>query len=232
MIDAESEAVGKRRRLGVAAAVLAAALALVLVALLINQVVSGTRGTIHHLDGQGPLGSIGDPGSLSAFTFELISGPGPWTVGYLVCLVQGNGPAVIESVSPTKANGDGYQYIGALIREFDPDAGGRGLLESEGYPPTVPQPLRPAIGFAVTAPCSSDLTSAYTELDLGFTRAPGTEGGGWTGINVGYRVDHQQFVVTLGYDVYVCGPAIPDPSIRQSCMRDPELTPRPTAAGH
>ncbi len=51
-------------------------------------------------------------------------------------------------------------------------------MEAAGCPPSVAQHLRPAIGYAVTAPCAADRVT-YTELDLGFGRASGTKGGGW-----------------------------------------------------
>jgi hypothetical protein len=144
--------------------------------------------------------------------------------------VQGQGPAVIESIGPAKTDGTGYQFIGGTVREFDPEAGGRPLIEVAGYPPAVPQSTQPAIGYAVTAPCTASETTQYTELDLGFNRGPGTDGGGWTGIDIGYRVVSQQYVVTLGYHVYVCGPAIPDPETRQACLD--ETAPTPTASGN
>lgn len=208
-------------------AVIIAALAVGLVFVVHDEVGGGSSGSIHHLDGQGPLGSTGDPTANSSFTFDSTSGSGPWTVGYLVCLVQGTGPAIIESVGPAHATGNGYRYIGAMVRELDPEAGGAPLIETDGYPPKVRQALRPAVGYAVAAPCASD-TRRYTELDLGFARAPGVEGGGWTGINVGYRVGSQQYVVTLGYNVYMCGPAVPDPQLR-GCYPGPP--PTPTSAG-
>jgi hypothetical protein len=212
-VTPERDRVDRRVWLLGGAAILVAAVALALARFVFNVGV----GTIHDLDGQGPLGSTGDPTASSGFTFDADSGTGPWTVGYLVCLVQGNGPAVIESIGPARTDGNGYRYLGGMVRELNPSAGGGPLIETDGYPPAVAQPLHPAIGYAVTAPCSSDVTGRYTELDLGFTRAPGTRGGGWTGINIGYRVGSQQYVVTLAYQVYVCGPAIPDAGMRQAC---------------
>jgi hypothetical protein len=193
------------------------AIALVAAALVVVWFVLDLGGaTTYHLDGQGPLGSTGDPKAASAFTFDVDSGPGPWTTGYLICLEQGSGPAIIESVRPAKTVGNGYRYLGAMVRELDPKTGGGPLIEKGGYPPTVAQPLHSAIGYAVTVPCGADMTR-YTELDLGFARTPGTRGGGWTGINIAYRVGTRQYVVTLGYTVYVCGPAVPSADARQAC---------------
>jgi hypothetical protein len=182
--------------------------------------------------GAGSLSSGGPAGSLNAFTFEPDSGKGPWTFGQELCLAQGNAPAVIESIEPVRADGSGYEFVGAMIREF-PFASNESILEEAGFPPSVTQALHPAVGYAVTTACSSTGPPAhYTELDLGFGRGAGSDGGGWTGVKVSYKVKAKQYVLTLDDEIYVCGPAIPDVQVRDGCMATETLTPAPTPAGH
>jgi hypothetical protein len=201
--------------LGASAVAGAAALAVIIA------VATSTGATVpfRHLDGQGPLGSGGNSTSSSGFDFTPSSGPGPWTLGYSLCLVQGTQPAVIDSVSATRTSGDGYRFLGALMHEFHPQGGNFGILSAPGFPPTVPDRLRSAIGYSVTSLCShTGPPDPYTELLIGFGRAPGVRGGGWTGIDVGYTVAGQHHIVTLGYYIYICGPGIPDPVARAGCF--------------
>jgi hypothetical protein len=182
--------------------------------------------------GAGPLSSGGPSGSLNAFTFEPDSGKGPWTFAQELCLAYGDAPAVIESIEPARADGSGYAFIGALAREF-PFASNESILEVSGFPPSVTQALHPAVGYAVTTACSSSGPPAdYTELDLGFGRGTGTDGGGWTGLKISYRGAAQKYVLTVNDEIYVCGSAIPDVQVREGCMATATLTPGPTPGGH
>jgi hypothetical protein len=36
----------------------------------------------------------------------------------------------------------------------------------------------------------------------------GSSGGGWHGIKVGYTVGSRHYVVTLGYDIMICGSSV------------------------
>jgi len=188
--------------LGVAAATLAL-LFLVVVAFRNAQ-------TDHHLDGQGPLASTGDPHHQEASAFDAVKG-GPWTLGYQLCLFQGDQPAVIESVAPTKTVGDGFRFLGAQVRQFAPTRSHTPILSLDGYPPALPDTLHPAKGFSVTTPCSKNgLPPTYTELLIGFDRASTAGGGGWRGIDVTYATGGRRHVVTLGYDILICGSAVTD----------------------
>jgi hypothetical protein len=169
---------------------------------------------------------------LNSFTFEPDSGKGPWTVGQELCLAQGTTPAVIVSVAPVRADGSGYVYVGALVREFR-FASNESILDVSGFPPHVTQALHPVAGYAVTTPCSdTGPPPNYTELDLGFGRGTGSDGGGWTGLKVTYEVGNQRYVLTLNNEIYVCGSAIPDVQVRKNCLATETLTSAPTPGGH
>jgi hypothetical protein len=52
------------------------------------------------------------------------------------------------------------------------------------------------------------MPSPYTELLLGFDHGTGSSGGGWRGIKVGYSAGGRHYVVSLGYDILICGSAV------------------------
>jgi hypothetical protein len=168
-----------------------------------------------HLDGQGPLASLNSSGPHGLTTVDPTQGS-VWTFGYRLCLAQGDQPAVIDSIGPTQTVGSGFKYLGSLIRTFDVQPGVDSVHEPigavHGFPPPpeyAPDYLRPAIGYPVAILCSSGQPSppvTYTELLVGLA-AVGTNGGGWLGIDVGYTVGGRHRIVSLGYDVLVCGPS-------------------------
>ena len=157
-----------------------------------------------HADG--PLGPYGGSG----FSFTPTD-PGPWTQGYELCLAQGIAPAVVERISPATVAGGGLTYLGAFVRQYSTAHGyNDALAETNGFPPPVSGVLHPAIGFPVTTACAATgVPPIYTELDVGFGKPAHSTGGGWTGINVAYRIGATQYVVTLDYNVYSCGPSAP-----------------------
>jgi hypothetical protein len=171
-------------------------------------------GPEHHLDGRGPLGSLDDPRSSIADGFDATRGGPTWTVGLQLCLAQGNQPATLDgSVTPTKTVGNDFRYLGALVREFTPSQGGRPMISVTGFPPAVPETLHPVKGFVVRYRCqpgpNPDRSVPYTELLIGFGRGPSTSGGGWMGVDVGYTAGGHHHVVSIGYDILICGSAAP-----------------------
>ncbi len=172
---------------------------------------SGNGQTEHHRDGEGPLASTGDPLHHEASAFDAVKGGPAWTLGYQLCLFEGDQPAIIESVTPTRTVGDGFGFLGARVRQFSPTAAHTPILSLDGYPPALPDTLQPAKGFSVTTPCSkTGPPSTYTELLIGFGRVPAPGGGGWRGIDVRYTAGGRSRVVTLGYDILICGSAVTD----------------------
>jgi hypothetical protein len=170
-------------------------------------------GPERHRDGQGPLGSSGDPASIVGLGFDPIIGGPTWSVGLQLCLAQGNQPAVLDgSVTPTETFGSGFRYIGAFIHEFTPSQGGSPIISVDGFPPHLPEALQPLAGYAVKYRCQHphlDRTVPYSELILGFGRGSETGGGGWLGVDVGYTSGGHHHVVSLGYYFMICGPAAP-----------------------
>jgi len=173
--------------------------------------------------GDGPLGPYGGSG----FSFTP-SDPGPWTQGYELCLAQGIVPAVVERISAASVAGSGLTYLGAYVRQYSTAQGYNNALGGmKGFPPAVPGVLHPADGFPVTTACTTTgVPPVYTELDVGFGKPAHSTGGGWTGIDVAYRVGATQYVVTLDYSVYSCGPSAPAIA---SC--EAFTTPSPGTAG-
>jgi hypothetical protein len=181
-----------------------AALAAILVVALIGQ-----SGIDRHLEGDGPLASSGFGPARSGESF-FANDPGPWTMGYSLCLLQGRDPAIIERVTPATVVGGGLRALGALVREFPNNPYDLGIISAPGYPPALPDKLHPAVGFAVTHACvSTGVPPIDTELLVGIAKPPGSAGGGWDGINVAYRIGSRQYVVTLNNFVFTCGPRTP-----------------------
>jgi hypothetical protein len=177
-----------------------------------------------HRDGEGQLGSTGDPRHQEGVAFDPVKG-GPWTLGYALCLTQGDQPAIIDSVSPARTVGTGFRFLGAEIRQFPTARGHMPIGSVDGYPPRLPDPLQPAVGFSVSTRCTkSGLAPTYTELLIGFDRKAGLDGGGWRGIKVGYTVGGRHRAVILGFDILVCGPSV---------TNEPHLCPEfaPTPSG-
>ncbi|MGH7485490.1 MAG: hypothetical protein ACREMY_07785, partial [bacterium] len=149
-----------------------------------------------HADGDGPLASLNSSGTRIGQTVARTA-LGVWTFGYELCIAQGDQPAIIDSVGPTRTLGTGFTYLGSLVRTFDvqpgEDSGHEEIGSVDGFPPPstyAPDHLRNAIGYPVsilcqTGPPTPPITS--TELLVGFA-AVGIDGGGWLGIDVGYTV--------------------------------------------
>jgi hypothetical protein len=186
--------------LAVAAALCTAALGAVLNA-------GAFPGVDRHTDGSGPLGS-GPGGGANSLTMGWFpNDPGPWTVGYELCLVQGTDPAIIERVSAARSVGSGLNLLGAAFIDFGVGTGGIGDIS--GYPPKVPETLHPAIGFAVTQVCpSSGSPPRNVQLVVGVAKPAGSHGGGWENTDIAYRVGTHQYVVTVNQSFYACGQAV------------------------
>jgi hypothetical protein len=163
-----------------------------------------------HRDGGGPLASAGDSHHQETTAFDPVKG-GPWTLGFPLCLGQGSQPAVIDSVAPAATVGSGFRFLGAHIRQFTYTRDHAPIASVDGYPPSLPDTLQPVAGFSVSTPCQrATFGSMYTELLIGFGRGTGTDGGGWRGIKVGYTVGGRHRIVTLGYNILICGSSVTD----------------------
>jgi hypothetical protein len=182
----------------------------------------------YHRDGLGPLGSVGDPAADEAIGFDPLIGGPTWSVGVQLCLAQGDQSAVLDgSVTSTKSVGGGIKYLGAFIRQFTPGQGATPIGSVEGFPPSTGAALHPVAGFVVDGRCqytNPDRSLPYTELVIGFGRNADPSGGGWLGLDVGYTSGGHHYVVLLGYDFLICGPAAPS----QYCHQ-PSQTPPPSA---
>jgi hypothetical protein len=139
---------------------------------------------------------------------------------WVSCLQPGTDPAIIESVTPAGPIGGGLKYLGAYVREIEPDTsmttntGGIGKIQ--GFPPTVTQALRPVADYRVTHVCSweepqsaNNAQGPYTELDVGAARRAPSAGGGWTGFTVAYSVGSTQYVATWDTGLYACRAGAP-----------------------
>lgn len=165
-----------------------------------------------HLDGDGPLGSGDGPGHSSFASDPIGSHSTEFTYGVTLCLVSGDNPAVIESVTPDRTLGSGFTYLGMGLRVFSPSNGHEPIISYWAYPPppgVVPDQIRPVVGFAVTTPCVADPSAELTELLIGIS-AVGNDGGGWEGLDVAYSSGGQQLVVFINHDLLICGASLPD----------------------
>ena len=171
-------------------------------------------GVTRHLDGEGPLASVGDPGTALSGAFDQDAPASRWTLGIALCLDQATDPAVLTgTIRGTRTIGDGFVFLGAYIRQFVPAQGDTPIGGVEGFPPNVSEPLRDLKGYPVSNPCqkpgSVDRNVPYTELLIGWGRSSGKDGGGWLGLDVNYTVDGRQYILAIAYSILICGPAVP-----------------------
>ena len=196
-------------------ALLGVAAAATLSATLIMLSASGSVPTpIHHRDGLGPLGSTRDPGSTITFGFDPAVGGPTWTVGIRLCVAQGDQSVVISGpIKPSQVIGVGFRYLGAFARVFTRATGATPIYSAGGFPPTVSERLQATrdftVGFLCPATSDDDASAPYVELLLGIGNDPAIEGGGgWQGIEIAYSVGKTRYVVSLGYDIFICTGAV------------------------
>jgi hypothetical protein len=167
-------------------------------------------------DGQGPLASTGNFRDLNSEGFPALGSPfytGPRTLGFRLCVREGNKPAVLKSVAPARTTGDGFRVLGVRARKIDLSKGDKPIMSVSGFPPRLPlgsshpDTLSAVDGFRVAAKCG-DITHSYDELLVGLDAVQGAHGGGWLGIDVTYRVGSSTHVVELPYDFFICGPDV------------------------
>jgi hypothetical protein len=162
-----------------------------------------------HLDGAGPLASVNSEASNQTQAVNTAVFAGPWTFGIPLCIGQGQAPASLESVTPTKSIGLGYATLGTLIREWHPSPDDPPILSVNGYPVNTSAKLLPAAGSVVSQPCGGDpaAPAEYTELLIGLART-GPNGGGWQGVDVRYSVAGQERILELRQNMFVCGESV------------------------
>lgn len=163
---------------------------------------------IVHGDGEGPLSTgVGAAGvvtvSVKRVDDEGRPSSGPWSFGMPLCL-NDPGPgeaAVITGVEEGATIGDGYEYVGALVRTVAP--GENTIGSSFGFPPDQVRQHAPAVGFSVTQRCRRG-GRRHQELLVGL-RAVGKDGGGWEGQSIEYTIGGQRYELTTQGRWVVCG---------------------------
>ena len=167
----------------------------------------GTTGTSRHQDGDGPLGSLTAPGSAITYALDAEANH-PVTVGIGLC-TTGRGSAVLTAVTPTKTAGTGWRFLGLRTRTFVPTTQHPPGGSWGEFPPNLPDSLSPVAGTRVSSRCpSTGILSIYTELLIGMAAGADTSGGGWLGVDVSYTLGRRAYVVSLGYNVVICGTAV------------------------
>jgi hypothetical protein len=170
-------------------------------------VVGWALGPERHVDGEGSLASLTNATRIG------MSAPAQTTTavtfGLRLCIADATDRIIIESVGPTEAVGSGVEYLGSRYRflDFQGDGAGQDTIGSvEGFPPPsiAPETLVEAVGAELTYHCEPEYPTAYPELLLGFRGGPGLSGG-WHGIDVGYRAGWRHRVVSIRYDLLLCG---------------------------
>jgi hypothetical protein len=165
-----------------------------------------------HADGAGPLASLNEPGgSLTDAVDPTRSHAGSWTFGMRLCIASGVSIPIIDSVAPNQSVGKGYRFLGAVAREFVPNSNDTPIISVDYYPPSstvVPDTLHDIYGYAVTTPCSLDPGALYTELLIGMT-VTNSDGGGWQGVDVGYKVGGRHRILVINYGILICGNSVP-----------------------
>jgi hypothetical protein len=170
-------------------------------------------GPERHADGDGDLASRGRTSDVLTHAFDQSHGT-TWTIGVPLCLERGSDPAVLDgTVGPVTTVGGRLRFLGAYTRESVPGAVNYRGGSVGGYPPNIPGPLHTERGFAVSRPCDfsrPDPAARQIELLVGVAYAGGSDGGGWYGLDIGYETrGHHHVLATTGWNILVCGPAMP-----------------------
>ena len=170
-------------------------------------------GPERHADGQGPLASLDQPGS-SGFASDRSSGTRTLTFGMRLCLTSSDS-VVLDSVEVTETVGTAYQFLGAKVREFTPvwPETHTPIIAVDGYPPPidkVPDPLFDVYGYTVTTQCRFSPDGPYTELLIGMSSIKDDDGtgGGWNGVDVGYKYGGRHRVLMIKIGLYFCGSSV------------------------
>jgi len=133
-----------------------------------------------------------------------------WSYGIRLCLAGGEKPIAITGLAPAQSIGNGYTFVGASIRTFQPSPSHTVIIGVQPYPPpasVVPDPLVPAVGATVSTACSNGPTEPYTELIIGL-QLVGDDGGGWQGVDITYRSVSGAHTVEIGNDLFICGKSV------------------------
>jgi hypothetical protein len=175
----------------------------------------------HHLDGDGPLASTGDPHTTQSFAFDpTIAGP-TWTVGIPLCIAQAKPPLTLDGyVAGTRTVGRAFRVVGTYVRRFTPTRTNTPIMSANGFPPAVSDSLHSPSGFQISDPCqfgpNPSRSMPYDELLVGIGRVtPSDDGGGWMGVDIGYSMGGRHYVVSLGYDILICGRSVGPPYCAQ-----------------
>lgn len=116
-----------------------------------------------------------------------------------VCLVGDTPSVVIEDVAPVLEVGDGFTAEGAVVRTSDDP-----LISTPGFPPAGGTVV-PAKGAVYSRTCADQ--AASQQIVLGLT-ATGPDGGGWIGVDIGYRESNgQRHVARVALAALLCGRA-------------------------
>lgn len=177
------------------------------------------QGPERHADGDGPLASY--EGGYEAMKVTRVPGVTSWTYGLRLCLESGDQPAILEAVEPAVTVGSGSRYLGSGVREWTPTSTHEPIIGVDGWPPPssfVPDRVHEIRGFAVSTSCVNGPREPYTELLVGLG-VVSSDGGGWRGIEVSYRVGGRHRVLLLNHDLMICGASVdcsgPDESAAQ-----------------
>lgn len=154
-----------------------------------------------HADGAGPLGSVGEAQQI---VDAVPAGGNPVTTfGVPLCVTDSN-VAIVDSVGPWRTVGD-VRVLGIRARTFMPSGQDSVVYATDGFPPSVADPLVDPVGLAVRTPCPPAPGRAYTELLVGMSAVAGGSGGGWQGLVVGYESSGQHLTLRITDDLIICG---------------------------
>lgn len=159
-------------------------------------------GPQRHEDGGGPIAWTGAP---SSFTVGIDLSAYPqgtdFSFGAMVLCRSEEGVATIMAVRPTEEIGQGARYLGALVRDVD-DPEDMPVISSAGFPPEGTNHIawQPAEDSDVEVACGS---GRGVELLIGFQNVGGL-GGGWTGVDLHYRVDAEEYIFEIENLMVLC----------------------------
>jgi hypothetical protein len=165
-----------------------------------------STGPTRHLDGEGPVEWVGSP---DGFTVGIQTSASPneneFSFGAMIlCRAAGGENATINSVEPLATIGDGFDFLGAMVRDARAPYGG--VISSAGFPPegANESAYREAVGATIEVQCQT--ASQGLELVIGFEKI-GDSGGGWEGVDVHYSLGEREYVLEINNLMVLCPPA-------------------------
>jgi hypothetical protein len=184
--------------------VAAAAITLFVVTGIVVVSATGGPGDVH-LDGQGDLASMADPGGSQEMGAESTPvGGTDFSFGISLCaLHETTSPIVLDSVERDGTVGDPVEFLGAREHAWTAKEPPSGIIFVDGFPPpaVVAYPLVDIAGAVIRNSCGTD---SLAQVIVGLRKTT-PAGGGWAAVKIHYHVGSRKSTLLLQQRMVICG---------------------------